>query len=82
MTYHDVAERENFILVSPRGMADFQGGDDDKYIGWNIGLLDDGIAAADKLCFEGSASRCYDSCHNECSRCSGTTCVDDAYFVE
>merc|ERR1719389_945035 len=82
-SYHEMAERENVILVSPKGMNDVDGTlDNDKYIGWNVGLLDKGIENADSKCWENLKGRCYDSCNGKCSRCSGSTCIDDVHFIE
>jgi poly(3-hydroxybutyrate) depolymerase len=79
--YHVLGEREGFISVYPRGYGDYGGIDDDWYIAWNVGLMDDGMEAADDTCFEGTHSDCFDSCNQECSRCAWSTCVDDVKFI-
>jgi len=40
-SYREVSDRENFLVVFPRGMGDFDGVDNPKYLGWNVGLADD-----------------------------------------
>jgi len=40
-SYREVSERENFLVVFPRGMGDFGGIDNDKFLGWNTGLNTD-----------------------------------------
>lgn len=79
--YHSLGEQHNFISVYPRGYGDFGGQDQEDYITWNTGLLDNGIEQADDTCFEGTEPTCYDSC-SVCSRCSWSTCVNDVQFIE
>jgi len=37
---------------------------------------------ADETCFPDTTPTCYDSCFDNCSRCSWSTCVDDVHFVK
>ena len=79
--YHEVGELHDFISVYPRGYGDYGGKDDDAYIAWNMGMLSRGVAAADETCMWDSEGMCYDSCADNCSRCSQNTCVDDIKFI-
>jgi len=40
-SYREVSERENFLVVFPKGMGDFDGVDNPTYLGWNTGLNTD-----------------------------------------
>jgi poly(3-hydroxybutyrate) depolymerase len=44
--------------------------------------MDNGIEAADLTCFPDTTPTCYDSCVDNCSRCSWSTCVDDVHFIK
>jgi len=80
MKYQSLGEQHGFLTVYPRGYGDWHGKDRAGYIAWNVGLLDRGLGAANRTCFEDTEPTCYDSC-KQCSRCSWSTCVDDVGFI-
>jgi len=67
-SYREVSERENFLVVFPRGMGDFGGIDNSKYLGWNTGEHTDVTPEQSaKTCWAkvGKWAMCADSCNPE-----------------
>lgn len=61
--------------------GDYNGRDRVGYIAWNVGLLDEGLEAANQTCAMDTVPTCFDSCVHKCSRCAWSSCVDDIHFI-
>ena len=80
--YWKLGEKHRFITVYPRGYSDYGGKVTDTDITWNVGINDNGVEAANDICFPGAEPVCFDSCKPNCSLCAQYTCVDDINFVK
>ena len=57
-SYGDAAE----LIADGRRYGDYNGRDRVGYIAWNVGLLDEGLEAANQTCAMDTVPTCFDSC--------------------
>ena len=76
--YDKLADKYGYIMVYPKGMADYGTRSSNNWSSWNVGS--NGLSST---CINAD-SYCYDSCEaaNKCGACAWTTCYDDVLFID